>query len=38
MTLYNLAATFRQAIEKAKDAGEFDNDILKGLFPPWSLI
>ena len=33
MTLYNLVAIFRQAIEKAKDAREFDNDISFYHFP-----
>lgn len=33
MTLYSLAAIFRQAIEKAKDAGEFDKDITFSHFP-----
>ena len=33
MNLYNLTVIFRQAIEKAKDAGEFDNDIAFWRFP-----
>lgn len=33
MNLYKLVAIFRQAIEKAKDAGEFDNDISFYNFP-----
>ena len=33
MTLYNIAAIFRQAIEKARDKGEFDNDISFYHFP-----
>ena len=32
-TLYNLATTFRQAIEKANAAGEFDNDMTFYHFP-----
>ena len=33
MTIYNLAATFRRAIEKARDAGEFRDDLTFHHFP-----